>query len=230
MRKLLKSYKTEIDPTPEQKVKIKKTIGVSRYIYNFYIAHNKELYENGEKFMTAYDFSKWLNNEYIPNNPDKIWIKEVSAKATTKSLINANTAYKRFFYKKANFPRFKKKNKNEAKMHFVKTDKKAIIYCERHRIKIPTLGWVKIKEKGYIPTTKSGKIIKSGTVSIQAGRYYVSVLVEEPETQLEELTPQGLGIDLGLKDFAIVSNGKTYKNINKTKKIKNLEKKLKREQ
>lgn len=234
MKKLLRSYKTEIDPTPEQKVKIKKTIGVSRYIYNFYIAHNKELYENGEKFMTAYDFSKWLNNEYIPNNPDKIWIKEVSAKATTKSLINANTAYQRFFDKKANFPRFKKKNKNEAKMYFVKTDKKSRIHCERHRIKIPTLGWVKIKEKGYIPTTKSGKIIKSGTVSVKAGRYYVSVLVEEPETMQPEssleLNPEGLGIDLGLKDFAIVSNGKTYKNINKTKKIKNLEKKLKREQ
>lgn len=231
---MIKSYKTEIDPTPEQKVKIKKTIGVSRYIYNFYIAHNKELYENGEKFMTAYDFNKWLNNEYIPNNTDKIWIKEVSTKAITKSLLNANTAYKRFFDHKANFPRFKKKNKNEAKMHFVKTDKKAIIQCERHRIKIPTLGWVKIKEKGYIPTTKSGKTIKSGTVSIKAGRYYVSVLVDEseisqPEQNLE-LTQQGLGIDLGLKDFAIVSNGKTYKNINKIKKIKNLEKKLKREQ
>lgn len=231
---MLKSYKTEIDPTPEQKIKIKKTIGVSRYIYNFYIAHNKELYEDGEKFMTAYDFNKWLNNEYIPNNPDKIWIKEVSTKAITKSLLDANTAYKRFFDKKANFPRFKKKNKNEAKMYFVKTDKKAIIQCERHRIKIPTLGWVKIKEKGYIPTTKSGKIIKSGTVSIKAGRYYVSVLVEESETRQPdlnlELNPVGLGIDLGLKDFAIVSNGKTYKNINKTKKIKNLEKKLKREQ
>lgn len=227
---MLRSYKTEIDPTPEQKIKIKKTIGVSRYIYNFYIAHNKELYENGEQFMTAYDFSKWLNNEYIPNNPEKNWIKEVSSKATRQAIINANTAYQRFFDKKANFPRFKKKNKNEAKMYFVKTDKKAIIYCERHRIKIPTLGWVKIKEKGYIPTTKSRKIIKSGTVSIQAGRYYVSLLVEESETQLEELTQQGLGIDLGLKDFAIASNGKTYKNINKTKKIKNLEKKLKREQ
>lgn len=231
---MLKSYKTEINPTPEQKVRIKKTIGVSRYIYNFYIAHNKELYENGEKFMTAYDFNKWLNNEYISNNPDKIWIKEVSSKAITKSLINANTAYQRFFDKKFNFPRFKKKNKNEAKMHFVKTDKKAIIYCERHRIKIPTLGWVKIKEKGYIPTTKSGKIIKSGTVSIKAGRYYVSVLVEEPDTRQPEfnleLNPEGLGIDLGIKDFAIVSNGKIYKNINKTKKIKNLEKKLKREQ
>lgn len=227
---MLKSYKTEIDPTPEQKVKIKKTIGVSRYIYNFYIAHNKELYENGEQFMTAYDFNKWLNNEYIPNNPDKIWIKEVSSKAITKSLLNAHTAYNKFFNQQANFPRFKKKNKNEAKMHFVKTDKKSIIQCERHRIKIPTLGWVRIKEKGYIPTTKSGKRIKSGTVSIHAGRYYVSVLVEEPETQLEALTHQGLGIDLGLKDFAIVSNGKTYKNINKIKKIKNLEKKLKREQ
>lgn len=227
---MLRSYKTEIDPTPEQKVKIKKTIGVSRYIYNFYIAHNKELYENGEDFMTAIDFSKWLNNEYIPNNPDKFWIKEVSSKSTKQAILNAYTAYKRFFDKKANFPRFKKKNKNESKMYFIKTDKKAIIYCERHRIKIPTLGWVKIKEKGYIPTTKSGKIIKSGTVSIHAGRYYVAVLVEEPETQLEALTQQGLGIDLGLKDFAIVSNGKTYKNINKTKKIKNLEKKLKREQ
>lgn len=227
---MLRSYKTEIDPTPEQKVKIKETIGVSRYIYNFYIAHNKELYENGENFMTAIDFSKWLNNEYIPNNPDKIWIKEVSSKSTKQAILNANTAYKKFFDHKANFPRFKKKNKNEAKMYFVKTDKKAIIYCERHRIKIPTLGWVKIKEKGYIPTTKSGKIIKSGAVSIKAGRYYVSVLVEEPETRQPELNPEGLGIDLGLKDFAIVSNGKIYKNINKTKKIKNLEKKLKREQ
>lgn len=227
---MLKSYKTEIDPTPEQRVKIKKTIGVSRYIYNFYIAHNKELYENGETFMTAIDFSKWLNNEYIPNNPEKIWIKEVSSKSIKQAILNAHTAYNKFFNQQANFPKFKKKNKNEAKMYFVKTDKKAIIQCERHRIKIPTLGWVKLKEKGYIPTTKSGKIIKSGTVSIKAGRYYVSVLVEEPETRQPEFNSEGLGIDLGLKDFAIESNGKTYKNINKTKKIKNLEKKLKREQ
>lgn len=68
---MLKSFKTEINPTAEQKAKINKTIGVCRYIYNFYIAHNKALYDKGEKFMTGKSFSVWLNNEYIPNNSEK---------------------------------------------------------------------------------------------------------------------------------------------------------------
>lgn len=86
MRKLLKSFKTEINPTVEQKIKINKTIGTCRYIYNFYLAHNKELYANGERFMTGKGFSVWLNNEYIPNNPEKVWIKEAYSKAV-KSLL-----------------------------------------------------------------------------------------------------------------------------------------------
>lgn len=84
MLTLLKSFKTEINPTAEQIIKINKTIGVCRFIYNFYIAHNKELYEKGEKFMSGRRFSVWLNNEYLPNNPDKIWIKEVSTKSVKK--------------------------------------------------------------------------------------------------------------------------------------------------
>lgn len=119
MGKLLKSFKTEINPTVEQKIKISKTIGVCRYVYNFYINHNKALYDNGEKFMTGKSFSVWLNNEYIPKIPD------------TKIVNNSN---------------------------------------------------------------------------------------------------DGIGIDLGLKDFAIVSNGKIYKNINKSTRIKKLEKRLCREQ
>jgi putative transposase len=89
---------------------------------------------------------------------------------------------------------------------------------------------VRIKEKGYLPTTKTGYIIKSGSVSMKAGRYYVSVLVEIPDVKTANNTNEGVGIDLGLKDFAIVSNGKTYKNINKSAKLKKLEKQLKREQ
>ena len=69
---MLKSYKTEINPTKEQKQIIHKTIGVCRYVYNFYLAHNKEIYENEKHFVTGSDFSKWLNNEYIPNNQDYI--------------------------------------------------------------------------------------------------------------------------------------------------------------
>ena len=226
---MLKSFKTELNPTPEQKIKINKTIGTCRYVYNFYLAHNKELYENGEKFMSGKNFSVWLNNEYLPNHPEYRWIKEVSSKAVKKSIENGCIAFTRFFKGKSKFPNFKKKGKSDVKMYFVKNNPKDC-FCERHRINIPTLGWVRLKEKGYIPTTKNGWIIKSGTVSVKADRYYVSVLIEIPDIDVADESGAGIGIDLGLKDFATVSNGNTYKNINKTVRVKKLEKQLRREQ
>ena len=124
---------------------------------------------------------------------------------------------------------FQTENRLAADM-FSRLSDKIIGRCERHRINIPTLGWVRMKEKGYIPTTKDGWKIKSGTVSVKADRYYVSVLVEIPDVKIANNSNGGIGIDLGLKDLAIVSNGKTYKNINKSTRIKKLEKKLRREQ
>ena len=226
---MLKSFKTEIYPTPEQKVKINKIIGTCRYIYNFYLSHNKALHDQGEAFMSGKAFSVWLNNEYIPDNPDKAWIKEVYSKAVKKSIEDGCLAFTRFFKHQSGFPKFKKKGKSDVKMYFVKNNPKDCI-CERHRIKIPALGWVRLKEKGYIPTTKDGWKIKSGTVSMKADRYYVSVVVEIPDTKPFCDSGEGIGIDLGLKDFAIVSNGKTYKNINKSAKLKKLEKQLRRAQ
>lgn len=227
---MLKSYKTEINPTPEQKQIINRTIGVCRYVYNFYLAYNQEIYEVEKRFVSGMDFSKWLNNEFIPNNPDFHWIKEVSSKSVKQSIMNAERAFKNFFKGKSRFPKFKKKTKADVKMYFVKTDAKVIIQCERHRIKIPTLGWVRLKEKGYIPTNSNTHIIKSGTVSSKAGRYFVSVLVEQEETAKSDLNDFGMGVDLGIKDFAVCSSGKTYKNINKSSQMRKLEKKLKREQ
>ena len=226
---MLRSFRTEINPTSEQKAKINKTIGTCRYVYNFYLDYNKALHEKGERFMTGQSFSVWLNNEYIPNNPDKAWIKEVSSKAVKKSIENGCTAFTRFFKHQSGFPKFKKKGKSDAKMYFVKNNPKDCI-CERHRLNIPTLGWVRLKEKGYIPTTKDGWKIKSGTVSVRAGRYYVSVLVEMPNVKVTPNGGEGIGIDLGLKDFAIVSSGKTYGNINKSARIRKLEKQLRRAQ
>ena len=229
MRELLKSFKTEINPSEEQKVKIRKTIGTCRFIYNFYLAHNKELHENGKKFMSSNKFRVWLNNEYLPNHPDYSWIKEAYSKAVTQAVNNGQTAFTRFFNHKSAFPRFKKKGKSNVKMYFVKNNPKDCL-CERHRINIPSLGWVRIKEKGYIPTTKDGYVIKSGHVSIKADRYYVSVLIEIPDNRIANNSNEGIGIDLGLKDFAVVSNGTSYKNINKSAKLKKLEKQLIREQ
>ena len=229
MRGLLKSFKTEINPSEEQKVKIRKTIGTCRFIYNFYLAHNKELQENGKNFMSSNKFRVWLNNEYLPNHPEYSWIKEAYSKAVTQAVNNGQTAFTRFFNHKSAFPRFKKKGKSNVKMYFVKNNPKDC-RCERHRINIPSLGWVRIKEKGYIPTTKDGYVIKSGHVSIKAGRYYVSVLIEIPDNRIANNSNEGIGIDLGLKDFAVVSNGISYKNINKSAKLKKLEKQLIREQ
>ena len=226
---MLKSFKTEINPTEEQKARIRRTIGTCRYVYNFYLGHNKALHDNGEKFMTGKSFSLWLNNEYIPDNPDKTWIREVYSKAVKKSIEDGCTAFTRFFKHQSDFPKFKKKGKSDVKMYFVRNNPKDC-QCERHRLKIPTLGWVRIKEKGYIPTTKDGYMIRSGTVSVKAGRFYVSVLVEIPDVNIDNNLNEGIGIDLGLKDFAIVSNGKTYRNINKSAGLKKLEKQLIREQ
>ena len=226
---MLKSFKTEINPTEEQKARIRKTIGTCRYVYNFYLGHNKALHDDGEKFMTGKSFSLWLNNEYIPDNPDKTWIREVYSKAVKKSIEDGCAAFTRFFKHQSDFPKFKKKGKSDVKMYFVRNNPKDC-QCERHRLKIPTLGWIRIKEKGYIPTTKDGYMIRSGTVSVKTDRFYVSVLVEIPDVNINNILNEGIGIDLGLKDFAIISNGKTYRNINKSAGLKKLEKQLIREQ
>ena len=226
MRKLKKAYKIELNPSEEQKIKIHQTIGVARFVYNFYIAHNKEVYEKEGKFVSGMDFSKWLNNEYIPSNQEMKWIKEVSSKARKQAVMNADQAFRDFFKKRKGFPKFKKKKDQDVKAYFPKNNKTDWT-LERHRVKIPTLGWVRLKEFGYIPTNS---IVKSGTVSQKANRYYVSILVEEKDVEVLKPTNEGIGIDLGIKDFAVCSDGTIFKNINKTSTVKKVEKKLKREQ
>ena len=224
-----KRFLTEILLTPQQQNKFFQTRGTCRFVYNMFLAQNQEWYKQGKKYMSAKDFSVWLNNEYMPDNPDKAWIKDAYSKAVKQSLENAHTAYTRFFKGETKFPKFKKKGKNEPKMYFVRNNKTDCV-CERHRIKIPSLGWVQLKEKGYIPTTKDGYIVSSGTIDYIAGRFYVSALVEVLDNQESNNVNEGIGIDLGIKNLAIVSDGSTYKNINKSVRVKKLEKKLKREQ
>jgi len=224
----MKAYKTQVKLSKGQRAKLRQTIGVCRFVYNLYIAHNKEIYESEKRFVSANEFSAWLNNEYIPDNPEKIWIKDASSKAVKQSIRNAETAFKRFFKGLSGFPKFKKKRNQDVKMYFVKNDAKTVIECYRHKIKIPTLGYVSLKEYGYFPTDE---IIKSGTVSEKAGKCYVSVLTAASTGKSNRVNNNpGIGVDLGLKELAAVSDGQVFGNINKSKKIKRLEKKLKREQ
>ena len=149
---MLKAYKTEIKLTQNQIVKTNKTIGICRFLYNLYIAKNKELYEkykNGElpkkeAFMSANDFDKWVNN-CLKEQSEYSWINECGSKARKKAIVNAETAFKRFFQGESKFPRFKKKKNQDVKAYFPKNNKTDWT-IERHRIKMPTIGFVRLKE------------------------------------------------------------------------------------
>ncbi len=141
--------------------------------------------------------------------------------------MNGDKAFKRFFKGLSKFPRYKKKKNQDVKCYFPKNNKTDWT-IERHRAKIPTIGWMRLKEYGYIP---KNRIVKIGTISKIAGRYFVSVLCELEEIETKPaLNQTGLGIDLGVKDFATRSDCIVYKNINKTANVKKVEKRLKREQ
>src|SRR3954454_11626915 len=220
-----KAYKTEILLSTEQRQKVHQTIGVCRYVYNLYLAISQEHYKETGKHLSGYDFSKWLNN--VHTKQTDFWIKEVSSKAVKQSIMNGDRAFKNFFEGRAKFPQFKKRKNQDVKAYFPKNNPQDLA-VERHRIKIPTLGWVKLKEYGYIPSNVKAS---SCTVSQKAGRYYVSVLYEVTlgeNTQMN--THDGIGVDLGLKDFATCSHHKTFGNINKISKVRKLEKNLKRQQ
>lgn len=237
---MLKAFKTEIAPTNEQKEKIVRSIGIARFLYNQYIAYNKRLYmmyqcgllDNRQKhFVSANDFDKYVNHKLKLELP---WINECGSKARKKSLVNAESAFKKFFNGLSGFPRFKKKSRQNVKLYFPKNNK-GDWKIWRHKLMIPTLKQVRLKEFGYLPV---GAKVTNGIVSYEAGKFYVSVVVDidgkskhnkDFETSYHTTT-DGVGIDLGIKDLAIVSNGKTFKNVNKSSKVKRLEKRLLREQ
>lgn len=231
---MLKSYKTEILPKLNQADKIRRSINICRWLYNEYIARNQRLYklyqrgcldENQKHFISAMEFDKFVNNR-LKSREEYNWINECGSKARKKAIMNAEAAFKKFFKGKSKFPNFKKKSRQDVKIYFPK-DNKSDWKIWRHKVMIPTLKHVRLKEFGYLPVWAT---VKSGTVSQKAGRFYVSIIIDMPESQHIEPRGEPLGIDLGLKDFAVLSDGTKYKNINKTATIKRLKKKLKREQ
>lgn len=228
-----RAYKVELKPTKEQIQKINQSFNVCRWLYNHYLAKNQSLYQdfkNGKidkkkAFMSANEFDKYINNEVKILDEYK-WINNCGSKARKKAICNGELSFKKFFKGQAEFPKFKKKGKSKVSLYFPKNNKNDW-KIERHRINIPTLKWVRLKEFGHIPI--NAKVI-NGTIIEQAGRYYVSIICEVDIVKNHNPTTDAIGIDLGLKDFAIISNGIVKKNINKTSSIRKIEKKLKREQ
>ena len=208
----MKSYKTEINPNKYQIELIHQTFGSTRYVYNQFLQFNFERLNQGLNVISGYEFSKLLNHSSDKPN----WLRKSPSKAIKQAILNAHTSLWNYLIGKTSKPKFKKKTKHNS-FYLIGT-----IKVERHRIFLPKLKWVRLKEFGYIP-----KNIKSVTVSMKNGRYYVSCLVHEHKNERIITTNEGIGIDFGLKDQFITKN-ETIPSINKSKKMRKLEKKLKR--
>lgn len=210
----MRAYKTEIHPTQSQIELIHKTFGCTRYIYNQYVYENLENLASGKDFISAFSYSKRVNND--PNTPS--WLKEVPSKAVKQSLIYAERAFKDYFSKRKGKPKFKKKGTNDS-FYLIGTLK-----VDRHRIFVPVLKWIRLKEFGYIP-----KNISSVTISMKNGRYYISCLSKEEKDERIALSNESMGIDFGLKD-QFITEDRTIPSINRSLRIKKLEQCLRREQ
>lgn len=212
---MLKAYKYRIYPNNEQKAQIAKTFGCCRFVYNQTLSYRKETYEKEKKSVSKTDCNNYCNREL---KKEYEWLKEVDKFALTNAIYNMDAAFQKFFKEHAGYPKFKSKHDNHKSYTTNFTNGNIAADFGDGKIKLPKLKQVKAK----LHREFEGQI-KSATVSqAPSGKYYVSILVE---TEHEELphTDKNTGLDLGVKDLCITSDGTKYWN---PKTIRKYEKKL----
>ena len=208
--------KVRIFPTKEQEQKMWQSVGTARFIYNWTLARQEENYKNGGKFISDNDLRKELTQLKKTNLN---WLNEVSNNVAKQAVKDGCEAYKKFFKGLADKPRFKSRRK--AKPSFYNDTSK--LKVKENSVLIETIGWITVKRNSIQMNCK----YSNPRVSFDGMYWYLSVGTEKEQPKLE-LTNESLGIDVGIKDLAICSNGMTFKNINKTKSVKKLEKRLRR--
>nr|DAZ52239.1 MAG TPA: endonuclease [Caudoviricetes sp.] len=211
-----KAYKFRIYPSKEQEILIAKTIGCSRFVFNHFLAKWNDTYKATGKGLTYNSCSSQLTQL----KKELVWLKEVDSIAIQSSLKNLADAYSRFFKKQNDAPRFKSK-KNKVQSYTTKHTN-GNIAIEGNKIKLPKLGLVRFAKSREV----HGRILNATVRRNPSGKYFVSILVETEVRPLEK-TGSSVGIDVGLKDFAILSDGTKYEN---PKWLRKLEKKLAKEQ
>ena len=213
---MILSKKVRLYPTKNQEENLWKSVGTARFIYNWTLARQEENYKNDGKFISDGVLRKELTQL---KKSELSWLNEVSNNIAKQSVKDACNAYKRFFFKLSDRPKFKSKRKSKKSFY---NDNVALRVKENKLVKIEKIGWIKTNEQ--IPV---GVKYSNPRISYDNKYWYISVGIEQEEIQ-EELTDISLGIDLGLKDLAICSDGRVYKNINKSHVVRKIEKRLKR--
>lgn len=227
--KINKAYKFRLYPTEEQKILINKTFGCTRLVYNYYLNKRQELYKNENKTISTFDCIKDLKNLYI----EYPFLKEIDSMSLRCALFDLDNAYQKFFKEKIGYPKYKRKfDKNSYRTNFITSMYKGKKYQNikldliNKTITLPKLKEVKIK--GYRKLTKiDGRIINTTVLKETNNKYYVSVVFEEEINEKEIIPNKIVGLDLGIKDLVITSDGEKYDN---KKVIQKYEKKIKRKQ
>lgn len=214
-----KAYKFRIYPNKKQEILINKTFGCSRFVYNKYLSKKIEVYESSKETFTYKQCSSDLTNL----KKELEWLKEVDKFSLQNSLKDLESAYKKFFEENAGFPKFKSKKTNRFSYRTNFTNGN-IEYCGKY-IKLPKLGKVKIRDK-QIP---SGRILNATISKEPSGKYYVSLCCSDVEVEQFENTNSSIGLDLGIKEFCISSNGEIVENPKYLKKSLKKLAKLQRE-
>ena len=212
-----------MEPNNAQNTRMFKSAGTSRWVYNWVLARQKESYELGNKFIQDGVLRKELTQ--LKKSEEFSWLFEVSNDVAKQAVKDACNSYKRFFKKQAKFPKFKSKKKSKPSFY----NDTFKLKVDRDYVTLAKIGRVKISEKYRIPF---GEVVYyNPRITFDGLNWFLSVGVESNEFQSDAgLTDELLGIDLGIKDLAILSNGKVYPNINRTQKVKKLMKKLRRMQ
>ena len=226
---MVKSLKVMLVPNNVQNTKMFQYAGAARFAYNWALAREKENYEKGGKFISDSELRKEFTR--LRNSAEYAWLQNISNNVTKQAIKDACNAYKNFFKGLQRYPRFKSKKKSHPKffqdnikIQFTKTHVKFEGFASRKKQKKQKLKWVRLAEHGRIPTDAK---YMNPRVSFDGLNWWISVCVEYPDCK-EQLSNAGIGIDLGIKDLAICSDKNTYKNINKTKTVKKLEKRKRR--
>lgn len=214
---MIKSLKIRLLPTKEQEILMLKSIGCSRFAYNWALNRCNELYKQGIKYSMS-DVRKEFTQ--LKKKEDFKWLNEVSNATMVESIRNLDKAFKAFFKKKAKYPRFKSKRKS-SKSFYVRCDN---LYFKDNLCNIEKIGKVRFKTNYGIPKCK----YSNPYCSFDGKYWYLSFGCEQNENQVELNKELSIGIDLGIKDLAICSNGIIIKNINKSIVVRKLEKRLKR--
>lgn len=213
---MLLSKKVRLYPSEIEEQKLWKSVGTARFIYNWTLARQEENYKNGGKFIPDGVLRKELTQL---KKSELSWLNEVSNNVAKQAVKDACNAYKRFFSKLSDKPKFKSRRKSKKSFY---NDNIKLKVKDGNLVNIEKVGWVKTNEQLPI-----GEKYINPRISYDNKYWYLSVGIEQEEIQ-EKLTDVSLGIDLGLKNLAICSDGRVYKNINKSYVVKKIEKKLKR--